>query len=131
MRKWLWLIRFFTVDISFHFIHAKDMAHITRYLLEHEVKDKSFVLGNQPTTATSIIRQIAEYFKTRVYFQIPINFQLVYWLAFLTGKKLHPWDLYCLNKKHFVHQTVNAATFGLPTKLDNIKGIIKEAMGAN
>ncbi len=128
VKNWLWLIRFFTVDASFHYIHAKDIAGITKYLLEHDAKGKEYVLGNPATTATELVREVCRYFNVPVYFQIPISINIVKVLAALTGRKLHPWDLYCFEKRYFVYKTVNATSFSLPANLQSIDQILADML---
>ncbi len=125
LKKWLWLIRFFTVDASFHFIHAKDMALITKHFLEKEIKEKEYILGNDPMTVSEFIKEVCRFYKTRVYFQVPIPVQLVQFLAFLTGRKLHSWDLYCFNRRHFVYKTASAEDFGIKSSLSTVEQILK------
>ncbi|MBU0630115.1 MAG: NAD(P)-dependent oxidoreductase [Candidatus Margulisbacteria bacterium] len=117
LAKWLKFIRFFTVDAAFHYIHARDIARIAKYVFEHNVKEKMLVLGNEPISASNFLKAVCQYYKVPVYFQLPIPVWLVKGTARLLGKSLHPWDLYCFEKKHFIYQTVDAATFGLPTDL--------------
>lgn len=126
MRKWLWLIRFFTVDASFHFIHAKDIASIVKFILENEVKEKNFVLGNKALTADELIRETCEFYGQKICCQIPVSLPLIQFLALITGRKLHPWDIYCLNRKHFVHRAVNAGDFGIASSLQSIPQVLKE-----
>ncbi|OGC21978.1 hypothetical protein A2291_07365 [candidate division WOR-1 bacterium RIFOXYB2_FULL_42_35] len=124
IRKWLWLLRFLTVDVSFHYIHSQDIAKIVGYLLANKTKEHEYVLGNDNITATNFIRQTCQFFKARVYFQIPIPLWLVKALAKISGNKLHPWDLFCFKKKYFQHKTVNAASFGLESNLQTVQQII-------
>lgn len=124
IKKWLWLLRFLTVDASFHFIHAADIAKIVGYLLENETKEKEFVLGNDNITASNFIRQTCVFFKTKVYFQISIPLWLIKALAKVSGNKLHPWDLFCFEKKYFQHKTVNAASFGLESNVETVKQVV-------
>lgn len=124
LNKWLWLIRFFTVDASFHYIHARDMAAITKYLMENEVKGNEFILGNEPFTASRFLREVCAYYKVPVYCQVPISLTLVRALAATLGKKLHPWDIYCFKRRHFVYNVVNAATFNLVSKLRTVREIL-------
>jgi nucleoside-diphosphate-sugar epimerase len=126
VKGWLRLIRFFTVDAQFHFIHARDIAALTGYLLRHGTKEKSYVLGNAPIAAGRLIREICAYFGVPVYFQLPLSVPLAILAARLTGHRLHPWDLYCFERRSFVYQTVNAASFGLPSHLSTIQEILKE-----
>jgi nucleoside-diphosphate-sugar epimerase len=125
MRKWLWLIRFFTVATEFHYIHARDLARIAKYLLDHDVKEKEFVLGNPPTTATQLIKEVCRFYKVPVYFQIPITLGMVKFLAALIGRKLHPWDLYSFKRRNFVFRTVNAQSFGLNMPYKSIAAILE------
>ena len=125
LKKWLRLIRFFTADASFHFIHAQDIAAIVKYLLEHEVKEKELVLGNAPITASRFLKEVCAFYKVPVYWQLPITAGFVRSLAALFRQPLLPWDLYCLERRHFVFQTVNAETFRLPSDLSTVPGILR------
>jgi nucleoside-diphosphate-sugar epimerase len=125
-RKWLWLIRFFTVEASFHFIHARDIARIVRFLLENETSEKNFVLGNKNITISRFLKETCRYFKKQVFFQIPIPLTPVRILALLTGHRLHSWDLFCFKKRHFQHKTVNARHFGLSSDLQTVDQILKD-----
>lgn len=124
LKKWLRLIRFFTVDASFHYIHARDIAAIVGYLLQNEAKEKEYVLGNAPLTASSFIREVCVFFGVPVYFQLPIPVPLAIFAARATGHRLHPWDLYSFNRRNFVFRTVNAATFGLTSELTTVNGVL-------
>jgi len=128
MRPWLRLIRFFTADVSFHYIHARDLARITRHLLENETGERQYVLGNEVVTATEVIDNICRYFDVPVYIHLPISTKLVRLAAALTRHNFHPWDLYSLEKRHFIHQTVNAPYFGLPADLVNLPSILNLAL---
>jgi len=123
--RWLWLLRFFTVDISFHFIHAQDIARIIAYLLENEVKERESVLGNPVITASAFIREICNYYKKRVYFQINLSAAFIKTAAKIFGKELHPWDVYSIDRRHFQYRVVNAASFGLQTDYQTLSGILE------
>jgi len=125
IKPWLKLVRFFTVDASFHFIHARDMARMTKYLLDNDLPAKEYVLGNAPLTAGELIKQICNYWGVKVFWQLPIGLPLVQFLARVTGRKFHPWDLYCLNHRHFVYRTVNAASFGLSGGLETVAALLR------
>ncbi len=126
LKKWLWLIRFFTVDASFHYIHARDIARIVKYLLENDTKEKNLVLGNRSITASQFLKEASGFFQKRVYFQIPIPFPLVRVLAALTGRRLQSWDLFCFEKRHFTHKTVNTDNFGIKSDLQTVTQILTD-----
>ncbi|MBI5078905.1 NAD(P)-dependent oxidoreductase [Candidatus Saganbacteria bacterium] len=124
LRRWLWLIRFFTVEACFHFIHARDIALIVKHLLENPSKDKNYVLGNAPLSASDFIRQTCRFFNEQVFFQIPLPLSLVKAAVFLTGKKLHPWDIFSLSKEHFTYAAVGAEHFGYRSDLQTVEQIL-------
>ncbi len=125
LRNWLWLIRFFTVDASFHYIHARDIALIVDYLLRHPTDRRDYILGNSPVTASQFLSETCGFFGQKVYFQLPISVALVKALAFLTGRQLHPWDRYSFERRHFVYRTVNPKSFGLEGGLDSVASILR------
>lgn len=129
IRQWLWLIRHFTVDASFHFIHAADIAAIAAHLLDHPAKESEYILGNPALTATELIKQVCDHYGVKAGRQLTISLPLVKTLAALTGHKLHSWDRYCFERKHFTYDTVNAESFGLKSTLQTISQVLP-AIGA-
>jgi nucleoside-diphosphate-sugar epimerase len=127
IKPWLKLIRFFKVNASFHYIHARDIALIIKHLIRNDVKEKEYVLGNPAVTAGKLIKDICNYFGLRVYFQVPISLPLAIFAARITGHELHPWDLYCFQRRNFVYKTVNAASFELKSGLGSIAQILTDA----
>jgi len=112
MEKWLWLIRFFTVDVSFHFIHAYDLAQMVEYLLKNETNQKEMILGNKVMTAADLIDEVCKVFKKKVYFRLRISPKLV---EFLFGRQLLEFDRYCLKKKYFQYNVTNVKNPKFPT----------------
>ncbi|MFH1541791.1 MAG: NAD(P)-dependent oxidoreductase [bacterium] len=128
IKKWLWLIRWFTIDASFHYIHAADIAKIAAYHLTHDTEKNEYVLGNPVISASEFIKQVCEFHKRKVYFQIPISLPLVQLLAKVTGKELHSWDQFCFKKRHFMHQADNAGSFGLNSALISVSQILGDML---
>lgn len=120
-RKWLWLLRFLSIDFEFHFIHAKDIALVVKYLLENEIKERELVLGNGPVTADQIILDICDYYRVKRYFKIRISPKLIKSLA---GNRISDWDKYCLDQKHFVYKVSNPQTFGITPEFPTITKIL-------
>ncbi|PIS29268.1 NAD(P)-dependent oxidoreductase, partial [Candidatus Saganbacteria bacterium CG08_land_8_20_14_0_20_45_16] len=110
LKKWLWLLRFFSFEVSFHFIHAADIAAIVDHLLKSEVKEQEFVLGNELISAQELIKQVCVFFHQPVCFQVNIPASLVKLLA---GRRFSDWDKYCLSRKSFDYKVVNPENFGL------------------
>jgi len=123
LNKWLGLLKYFTLDFSFHFIHCADIAAIVKYMLEHELDRNEYILGNAPLTAGDFFRECAAYYGRKTPFQIRFPISGLRGLAWLAKK--HPWDKYCLRYRHFVYDTVNCRTFGLPSETDTIAGVLK------
>lgn len=124
IRNWLWLIRFFSIDATFHYIHAQDLAQIVLYLMKNQTNKNEYILGNKAVTATEFIRQTCLYFKSRVYLQLTIPLWLVIMLAKLTGHKLHPWDLHCFKQRHFQYKVDNLENFGINSNLKTVSEIL-------
>lgn len=117
IKKWFWLIKFFSVDAGCHLIHGADIAQIVKFLIKNETSQKDFVLGEEYLTVRQFCRELAKVFKQKIYFQInlPVNFS--FFLARLFGATFLPWDLYCAKfHRHFKYQSMNAQSFGLKTR---------------
>jgi len=127
--RWIGLLRFLKVDASCHFIHAKDIAQIARYLIDHPpAADESheLVLGNRAITLNEIIEDAAIYFNKPIYFR----FTLTYWLANilipLFRIQIAAWDRFSMDYRHFIHKTtVTPATFGLPVYCPTFMDVLK------
>ncbi|MFH1576887.1 MAG: NAD(P)-dependent oxidoreductase [Candidatus Margulisiibacteriota bacterium] len=123
--KWLWLLRFFSFELSFHFIHAADIALIVDYLLGNDGAKKEYVLGNALISADELINEICAYHHKKIYFRLRISAEFVKAAAALSRKNLNEWDRYCLDKKKFQHQVVSAESFGLASQNKTIPNILK------
>jgi nucleoside-diphosphate-sugar epimerase len=128
--KYAGLLQWFTADGSFHFIHAKDIAEVVRYLIAHpEVADKfdrRLVLGNQLVLAEDGITEICAYFGKKSPFRIPLSISLANFFIKLFKIQMAEWDRFCLDYRHFSHANpVNPTTFGLPSYAPTITDIFR------
>ncbi len=124
--KNLWWLRFFYIDYSFHFIHCYDIAQIVKYMMENEVNDNKFVLGNKLYTAKQFFKEAAQAKNKKVPFQLKIPNWLIKLLIAILGKAISKWDRYCMTRRHFSFKTVNAKTFNLETKYDKVAGLLED-----
>ena len=134
--KWMGLIRWLSVDGSFHFIHAQDIAQIVAFLVENpnfslppatqtEAID-CLVLGNPAITVDQAIAEIAAYLNQRVYFSIP----LYIWLANIIIKifriQMDAWSRFSLDYRHFTYQNpVTPATLGMSNYCSTVAELMK------
>ncbi|MCX5748939.1 MAG: NAD(P)-dependent oxidoreductase [Candidatus Saganbacteria bacterium] len=125
-KKWLWLIRFFSSDLRFHYIHAADIALITAYLLKNDTGSKEFTVGNIAITAGDLIRSLCLYFKIPVRFQMSLSKGTADLIARVFDKKLGEWDKYCLKAYHQEYKTVTPSDFGLKNKYPGLPEIFEE-----
>lgn len=117
IKKWFWLLRFFSVDAGFHLIHAKDIAQMVKTLVENENEKKEFVFGYPYTTARDFIKKIAGVFNKKVYFQINLPAGPLVWLAKKFGATFLPWDIYCIrHHRHFRYQSTVPEDFSLKSR---------------
>ncbi|GBR77489.1 putative NAD-dependent epimerase/dehydratase [Candidatus Termititenax dinenymphae] len=128
LHKWLKLLKYFTFDFHFHFIHCADIAKLTKYFLENPADSNEYVLGNEPLSVGDFFRQAAEYYGLHTSFQIRIPMGLLRGLAALAGK--HPWDKYCLKYQNFVYEATNCRKMGLESNVDTIYGVLKSLNNA-
>lgn len=126
--KWIGLIRWFTADGSFHFIHAKDIATVVEYLVDRPPSGSSsrqLVLGNPRITVNQAIQQFCDYLDRKIYFQIPLNLWLANFFIAVFRIQMAAWDKFCLTYRHFTYlDPVTPATFGL----DNYCSTLAEAL---
>jgi len=138
--KWIGLARWFKVDGSFHFLHAKDIAQIVRYLLDHppppnpvaaaldNIFIKQLVLGNPALTVNQLISECCRYLGKQVYFQVTITPWFADILIELFRIQMAPWDRFCMEYRHFTYRDpVSPATYGLTTYCATIADVLRAA----
>jgi len=125
--KYVGLVRWFKADGSFHFIHAKDIAQVIKYLVDNPPNQpQKLVLGNRPLTVDEAIKEICDYFGIKIYFSIPLSINLANFFIKIFNIKMAEWDRFCLDNRHFTHEEYfNPSSFGLlpyyPTLTDVFK----------
>ncbi len=133
--QWISLIRWFSVDGSFHFIHARDIAGVISYLVENpdyspqqqdDSKVDCLVLGNPAISVDRAIADISKYFNKRVY----IRFPLYIWLANIFIKifriQMDAWSRFSLDYRHFVYtDPVTPANFGLENYCSTVEELME------
>lgn len=127
--KWLSILRFFSIDASFHYIHSKDVAEVVRYLIDHPLPpsiSREIVLGNPATTADQAIEEACAYLHKPIYFQIRLTKPLLDFAFKVMRIKVEAWDRFAIEYRHFVHQNpVTPSTFGEPTYCASFADILK------
>jgi nucleoside-diphosphate-sugar epimerase len=128
--KYVGLLQFFTADLSFNFIHAKDIAEVVRHLIAHpEISDKfnrRIVLGNKVISGDDGIKEICGYFGKKSIFQINLSNTIANFFIKIFKVQMAEWDRFCLNYRHLSHpNSVSPATFGLPTYAPTITDIFR------
>ncbi len=125
--KFIDIIKFFSVDINFHFIHSKDIAQIAYFLLKNDTKEKEFILGNEPITADIFIEKMCQVLsKNNPKFKINFPIEPTIKLAKFFGKKFSDWDEYCIGNRKLTFNVVNPASFGLAPYYPKIEKILEE-----
>ena len=127
--KWIDLIRWLKADGSFHYIHAKDIAQVIKYLVNHppgESNTKQLVLGNKATTVDEAVTQICAYLNKRIYFRIPLNIALTNFFIAVFRLQMEDWDRFSINYRHFTYKApVTPATFGLENYCTTIDDVLR------
>lgn len=126
--KWFDIIRFLKADGSFHFIHARDIAQVVQYLVDHppDESNRKLVLGNKSTTVNQAVEEVGAYLGKKIYLRVPLTLWLANFLIATFKIEMAAWDRFCLNYRHFTHQNpVNPETFGLKTYCPTFTDILK------
>ncbi|MDD5456364.1 MAG: NAD(P)-dependent oxidoreductase [Candidatus Margulisbacteria bacterium] len=125
--KYLKWLKYFYIDLGFHFIHARDIAEVMNYMLENEVKGNNFVLGNDYILLKDFIKQCCDYYKIKTWIRIKIPTGFIKFIIKFFRIKVDPWGYFSLNYKFFHYDTVNCRVFKIPTMLYNIQDILKQS----
>ncbi len=127
--KYIDYIRCLQADGSFHFIHARDIATVIRYLIDNppqENESRQLVLGQAPLTVNQAIEELCAYLGKKIGFRIPLSFSLANLLIVLFRIRMAAWDRFCMNYRHFTyHQFVNPDSFGLPNYCATISDVLR------
>lgn len=126
--KWFDIIRFLKADGSFHFIHARDIAQVVQYLVEHPSHELSqqLVLGNKCTTIDQAVEEVSSYLGKSIYFRIPLTLWLANFIILVFRIQMAAWDRFSMNYRHSTYQNpVNPETFGLRTYCPTFTDILK------
>lgn len=127
LAKWIDIIKFFSIDINFHFIHAKDIATIATYLLKNNTKENEFILGNEAISANYFIEKLCIVLnKKNPKIKIPVPIDMLAKIVQIFGKKLSDWDKYCIENRKNTYQTVNPTNFGLKPAYLEIQKVLEE-----
>lgn len=129
MKARLWylhFLRFFYADSTFHFLHAKDIAKITEYILKNNVSEKEYVLGMPVVTAKEALDALCNVFSFPVYFRIKLLPSLVFFFAWLFRIKITPWDRFCIKHPFFEYNTVSPRSFGLEASFPGLRTVLED-----
>lgn len=123
------LIRFFKADGSFHFIHARDIAQVVRYLIDHppESPDSRWlVLGNEPVTINQVIEEACAYLNKPISYRFNLSVGLANIFIRLFRIQMSAWDRFSFDYRHFTYQNpVNPSTFGMPVYCRDLIDVLK------
>lgn len=126
--KYADLIRWFKADGSFHFIHAKDIAQVAAYLVDHPLKEtdnRDLVLGNDPVTVNEAVKQICHYLGKKIYFRFNLSKTLADFFIKVFYIRMAEWDRFLMDYRHFTHpKTVTPVSFGLKNYCSTIDDVL-------
>ncbi len=113
--KWAGLASWFRAEGSFHFIHARDIAQIVRYLLQNPSSvRREYVLGNAALSVDGLLAELCGYWGRRVRGYIALTPELTEFVIRVFRIQMADWDRFCLQKRHLTHRhPVTPADFGL------------------
>ena len=133
--KWIGLIRWFSLEGSFHFIHAEDIARIISYLVENPdysaTEDSNpglecLVLGNPAISVDRAIAEITRYFNKKIYLRIPLYIWLTNIFIELFRIQMDSWSRFSLDYRHFTYKNpVTPASFGMQNYCSTVEELMR------
>ena len=133
--KWIGLIRWFSLDGSFHFIHAEDIARVISYLVENPDYSPTtessaglncLVLGNPAISVDRAIAEITSYFNKKVYLRIPLYIWLTNIFIKLFRIQMDAWSRFSLDYRHFTYKNpVTPASLGMQNHCSTVEELMK------
>jgi nucleoside-diphosphate-sugar epimerase len=125
--KWMKLIRFFSAEGSFHFLHGRDIAQVVRHLVDHPfAASQTVVLGNEKITVDQAIEEACDYIGQKLSLRIPLSLWLADFFIVLFRIQMAEWDRFSLQYRHFTYKNlVNPATFGREVYCANLYDVLK------
>jgi nucleoside-diphosphate-sugar epimerase len=124
--KWIKLVRFFSFDGGFHFIHAEDLAKAAKYLLKHETAQNEYVMGNDYVTLDELIDKACERLQVPKRIKIPIPINFILFLIRLLKVKIDPWGYFSLSCRHFRYNVTRLNDFGIESRVGRMEKILEE-----
>lgn len=124
---WIRLVKLFNIDITFHFIHARDVALSAMQILGSDIQSGEYVLGNPPVTFNGFIKAICAHLgikDSRYKIKVPVNF--IGKISSLSGRNLSAWDNYCIDNRNTTYNVSNPLTFGIQPEFDTAEKVLKE-----
>jgi len=115
------LLRFFAVDIKFHFMHAKDYAMMTEYILFNVTPPDAIVLGNPVVTGRELMKTICQVFGLTRLFSISISGGFLLTLAKLLRIKVDKWARFLIANPHFEYTVMTPESVGLTASYPDLK----------
>lgn len=119
--KWA---RFLSMDGSFHFIHARDLARMVIYLLENPYPGSIIVPGNPAITVNECIERLCTVAHLKRGKSLDLTSLLSRVLPVILGKRMSPWDRYCLKKRHFRHRVTGPSDLGLSSPYRDLESCL-------
>lgn len=126
LRDYAWLLGRLNVEARFHYVHARDIARLVRYLAEADEVEKDNVLGNEPVSFGEFVKRAAAYFGHRIGWQARFSPAAMFRFASLLGARMGAWDRFCLEYGDFRYRTLSCPVVGLPGDLATLEGILAD-----
>lgn len=114
-RPWAWLVKRLRADGRFHIIHARDIAKITRAMVDGplQANPRRVVMGNPARTVNEFVAEFLIHIGKGTGRGIELKERYAEVLIKLFRIELSPWDRYCMHNRDLSHDVaVNPADFG-------------------
>jgi nucleoside-diphosphate-sugar epimerase len=126
LRRFSRLLGRLNINVRFHFIHAQDIAKMTRVLLQLPQARPDYIFGNPPLLFGEFTKRIARFFGHKVNWQITLTPEFIYKLIAIFGNEVTAWDRFSIQHQNFCFNAVNCASFDLPSNYGTVEAILSD-----
>lgn len=126
--RFLWLLRWFTLEGTLHFIHAADIARMVVHVLEADSPPRDLVLGNAATPIDQLLDDFCTFYGLPRGQAIDLT-PFAGAVAALAGSRMNSWDRFCLTYKHFAYDAANPRSLSLEPGYETLGQVLQEIAG--
>ena len=122
---YLKLLRFIYLEMGFHFLHSKDIAAGTRFIVCNDVPVQDLVFGTPAVTGKQAIKALCRAFGVPCYFQLKVPKWVIFFIAKVMRIEMPPWGRYCIENSDMTYSVMGPRSFGLEEAYPTLDSVLE------